>query len=166
MIKSKRAEIRQESMARPIFKDCEHFLLRNCESVKELALSTIGGPTDLTEWKQVLAYLKATYPLRYEINGEPAIMPDDLREAFQQIPGRRYMKLKVFAAGLTLYTRFPSPTFISFIFDPCHVKSDEQFLPIITFIEVLADITSKTILLAPELMSGGRLLLYDPEMGW
>jgi hypothetical protein len=149
-------------MNRPTLKLWGDQLLRECEHTVTLCFAPFGT-SDLAQWEHLLAYLKASYPVRYDINGEPAIMPDDIQEAFQTIPGKRYMTLKVFVGGVTLILRFSSPNDICFYFDPCQVKTEDEVLSIFTIVEALARITSQRILGYPEGMPSGRRFLYEPE---
>src|SRR5262245_15125982 len=124
-------------MNRPTLETWRDQLLRECDHRVTLCFAPFGA-SDLAQWEHLLAYLKASYQVRYDVNGEPATMPDDIREAFQTISGKRYMTLKVFVGGVTLVLRFSSPTHICFYFDPCQVKTEDEVRSIFTIVEALA----------------------------
>lgn len=106
--------------------------------------------TETADWQRLLDFLRAN-PVRltHSVDGVPAALPTAVAEIFSTVQQASPASL-VEVEGVRLGCYFFDPFEIELDFDPRDVKTEEQRAALLAFMQALADLLDKPVLVAPE----------------
>jgi hypothetical protein len=105
---------------------------------------------DLRDWQKVLDFLRnARFPLDFRIDGVPTDLPlaaDDVLALWERAAPALFIDLE----GVRMASYFFAPDEIEFDLDPRDVVRPDQADRVLGFVQDLADLLGKPVLLTPE----------------
>ena len=106
--------------------------------------------TDSRDWQLVLDHLRQSeVPLAFHVDGQPRPLPTDVQAIFR-LRDAAVVGLAIDLTGVLVRCHFFTPSEIEFDFDPRDVVRPEQADRVLSFLQELADLLGKPVLLAPE----------------
>ncbi|MDP9364939.1 MAG: hypothetical protein M3Q10_12070 [Chloroflexota bacterium] len=105
--------------------------------------------TDSRDWQHVLDHLRQSeVPLAFHVDGQPRPLPTDIQAIFR-LRDAAVVGLAIDLTGVLVRCHFFTPSEIEFDFDPRDVVRPEQADRVLSFLQELADLLGKPVLLEP-----------------
>lgn len=118
--------------------------------------------TDLRDWQRVVDYVR-TLPRAgsFTVDAASAALPEFASDIFA-LREQAVTSLGIDVAGVLVVAHFFDPSEIELDFDPCDVTTKGQRAALLTFIQTLADLLGKPVMVAPEGSHDQILLRIEP----
>ena len=118
--------------------------------------------TDERDWQRVLDHLHGTdLPLTFRVDGRPVPLPVSIQEILT-LRQHAAPQLGIDLEGVLLACYFFTPSVIEFDLDPRDVLRPVQADQVIAFMQDLADLLGKPVILSPENHPEEPLLRREP----